>query len=101
MDAGELLHHLATLDLFVKPPEWEGAARYRRWAFESAALDLALRQAGRALHEMLELEPQPLRFVNSLGWGSSRRSSRCAAGWRALRCALQARRGGDLGARAR
>jgi hypothetical protein len=53
----------------VKPPEWEGAPRFRRWAFESAALDLALRQAGRALHEVLELEPQPLRFVNSLGLG--------------------------------
>src|ERR671917_554401 len=61
--------HLATLDLFVKPPEWEGALRWRRWAFESAALDLALRQAGRALHEVLELEPQLLRFVNSLGLG--------------------------------
>jgi hypothetical protein len=61
--------HLATLELFVKPPEWEGALRFRRWAFESAALDLALRQAGRALHEVLELEPQPLRFVNSLGLG--------------------------------
>ena len=61
--------HLATLDLFVKPPEWEAAPRYRRWAFESAALDLALRQAGRALHEVLALEPQPLRFVNSLGLG--------------------------------
>ena len=61
--------HLATLELFVKPPEWEGALRFRRWAFESAALDLVLRQAGRALHEVLELEPQPLRFVNSLGLG--------------------------------
>src|ERR687892_575816 len=64
-----LSDHLATLDLFVKPPEWEGAPRFRRWAFESAALDLALRQAGRALHEVLELEPQPPRFVNSLGLG--------------------------------
>ena len=54
--------HLATLDLFVKPPAWEGALRWRRWAFESAALDLALRQAGRALHEALELEAQPLRL---------------------------------------
>lgn len=61
--------HLATLDLFAKPPEWEGALRFRRWAFESSALDLALRQAGRALHEVLELEPRPLRFVNSLGLG--------------------------------
>jgi hypothetical protein len=61
--------HLATLDLFVEPPGWEAARRWRRWAFESAALDLALRQAGRALHEVLELEPQPVRFVNSLGLG--------------------------------
>jgi L-alanine-DL-glutamate epimerase-like enolase superfamily enzyme len=61
--------HLATLDLFVSPPEWEGALRFRRWAFESAALDLALRQAGRPLHEVLGLEAQPVRFVNSLGLG--------------------------------
>lgn len=61
--------HLATLELFVNPPEWAGALRFRRWAFESAALDLALRQAGRALHQVLELEPRPLRFVNSLGLG--------------------------------
>jgi hypothetical protein len=61
--------HLATLDLWPKPPEWEPARRFRNWAFESAALDLALRQAGRALHEVLGLAPQPVRFVNSLGLG--------------------------------
>jgi hypothetical protein len=61
--------HLATLDLFVKPPEWEAAPRFRRWAFESAALDLALRQAGRSLHDVVGLEPRPVRFVNSLGLG--------------------------------
>jgi hypothetical protein len=44
--------------------------RYRRWAFESAALDLALRQAGRSLAGALGLEPQPVRFVNSLGLGT-------------------------------
>jgi L-alanine-DL-glutamate epimerase-like enolase superfamily enzyme len=43
--------------------------RCRNWAFESAALDLALRQAGRPLHDVLGLEPQPVRFVNSLGLG--------------------------------
>jgi L-alanine-DL-glutamate epimerase-like enolase superfamily enzyme len=43
--------------------------RCRAWAFESAALDLALRQAGRPLHDVLGLEPQPVRFVNSLGLG--------------------------------
>jgi L-alanine-DL-glutamate epimerase-like enolase superfamily enzyme len=61
--------HLATLELWLEPPEWEAALHYRRWAFESAALDLALRQAGRSLHEVLGLDPQPVRFVNSLGLG--------------------------------
>jgi hypothetical protein len=60
---------LATLELFPQPPEWAAAVRFRNWAFESAALDLALRQAGRSLHEVLGLEPQPVRFVNSLGLG--------------------------------
>jgi hypothetical protein len=64
-----LCEHLATLDLWAEPPEWAAALRYRRWAFESAALDLALRQAGRSLHEALGLEPRPVRFVNSLGLG--------------------------------
>ncbi len=61
--------HLATLALWPEPPEWEGALRFRQWAFESAALDLALRQAGRSLHDVLGLEPAPVRFVNSLGLG--------------------------------
>jgi L-alanine-DL-glutamate epimerase-like enolase superfamily enzyme len=61
--------HLATLKLWPEPPEWHGALRFRQWAFESAALDLALRQAGRALHDVLGLKPQPVRFVNSLGLG--------------------------------
>ena len=38
---------------------------YRRWAFESAALDLALRQGGRSLGDALGREPRPLRFVSS------------------------------------
>src|SRR4051812_31244801 len=61
--------HLATLQLWPEPPEWEAALRYRNWAFESAALALALRQAGRSLHDVLGLEPQPVRFVNSLSLG--------------------------------
>ena len=47
------------------------AVRFRNWAFESAALDLALRQAGRALHDVPGIEPQPVRFVNSLGLGKA------------------------------
>ena len=61
--------HLATLALWPEPPEWDGALLWRQWAFESSALDLALRQAGRSLHDVLGLEPQPVRFVNSLGLG--------------------------------
>src|SRR6476619_6322172 len=60
---------LGGLALWPEPPEWDVALRFRNWAFESAALDLALRQAGRPLHDVLGLEPEPVRFVNSLGLG--------------------------------
>jgi hypothetical protein len=63
--------HIATLALWAEPQEWEVALRFRRWAFESAALDLALRQADRSLHDVLGLDPQPVRFVNSLGLGET------------------------------
>jgi hypothetical protein len=54
---------------------FEGLLDLRRWGFESAALDLALRQAGRALHEVLEREPRPVTFVvsTSLPEGSADR----------------------------
>src|SRR5581483_10237323 len=42
---------------------------YRRWTFHSAALDLALRQVGRPLHDALGREPAPLTFVVSLRLG--------------------------------
>jgi L-alanine-DL-glutamate epimerase-like enolase superfamily enzyme len=42
-----------------------GQTEYRRWAFESAALDLALRQAGLPLAEALGLKVHPVRFVVS------------------------------------
>jgi hypothetical protein len=61
--------HLAAHDLFPRPPQREVSARYRTWAYESAALDLGLRQAGSALHELLAREPQPVRFVVSLRLG--------------------------------
>ncbi len=59
------------LDLFPgSEPEYAEASRhYRRWAFESAALDLALRQAGTSLHEALGREPQPVNFVCSTRLG--------------------------------
>ena len=61
--------HLAGLELYAHAPREEVARRYRRWAYESAALDLALRQEGVALHTMLGREPQPLRFVASVRLG--------------------------------
>ena len=66
---GSFCAHLAELDQWPIPPQWDMARRWRNWAFESAALDLALNQAGRPLHELLGREPRPLRFVNSLGLG--------------------------------
>jgi hypothetical protein len=45
---------------------------YRRWGFESAALDLALRQAGLSLHEAVGRTPRPVRFVVSTGLGAER-----------------------------
>jgi hypothetical protein len=66
---GSFADHLATLEQWSTPPEYVFARLWRNWAYESAALDLALQQAGRALHEVLEREPRPLTFVNSLGLG--------------------------------
>jgi hypothetical protein len=47
-----------------------GQTEYRRWALESAALDLALRQAGLPLGEAIGATPQPLRFVVSTRLGN-------------------------------
>ena len=57
---------LEGLDLFPSPPERDVSRNYRRWAFESAALDLALRQAGKPLHEVLGRESRPVTFVVSM-----------------------------------
>ncbi|MBV9334564.1 MAG: hypothetical protein JO153_10600 [Solirubrobacterales bacterium] len=38
---------------------------FRRWAYESAALDLALRQTGMSLAQALGRPPRPVSFVNS------------------------------------
>src|SRR4051794_22208006 len=47
---GELSELIGGLDLFPAEPVRGDVSRlYRRWAFESAALDLALRQAGTTL----------------------------------------------------
>ena len=57
------------LDLFPADPVRDVSRLYRRWAFESAALDLALRQAGRSAAEALGREPRPVTFVVSLRLG--------------------------------
>jgi hypothetical protein len=66
---GSFCDRLMELDQWPVPPRWEMARRWRHWAFESAALDLALTQAGRPLHEVVGREPAPVTFVNSLGLG--------------------------------
>lgn len=61
-----LSRHLDGLDLFhAGAPVFPMSGDYRRWAYESAALDLALRQAGIPLHEALGRPPAPVRFVVS------------------------------------
>lgn len=64
---GEFCELIGSLDLFPVPPEREVSRLYRRWAFESAALDLALRQNGTNLPEALGREAHPLNFVASTG----------------------------------
>ena len=66
----EFSHALDALDLFPESAADPKAPLYRRWAFESAALDLALRQAGRSLAEVIGLTPSPVHFVVSLGLGT-------------------------------
>jgi L-alanine-DL-glutamate epimerase-like enolase superfamily enzyme len=57
---------LDELELFPRPPRRQDSLAHRRWAFESAALDLALRQAGVSLAEALGRVPAPVRFVVSM-----------------------------------
>jgi L-alanine-DL-glutamate epimerase-like enolase superfamily enzyme len=67
---GEFCELTDGLDLFPREPEHGEVSRlYRRWTFQSAALDLALRQAGTSLHTALGRQPRPLTFVVSLGLG--------------------------------
>ncbi len=68
---GELCDLVGELDLFASAaPEYPASRNYRRWAYESAALDLALRQNRLALWEVAERDPSPLRFVCSTRLGS-------------------------------
>ncbi|WP_254536177.1 hypothetical protein [Halomarina litorea] len=53
------------VELFPGHPQREDSRHYRRWAVESAALDLALRQADTSLAAALNRDPAPVRFVVS------------------------------------
>ena len=61
---------LESIELFAgRTPQYVASWEYRVWAYESAALDLALRQAGTTLHAALGREVRPLTFVNSMRLG--------------------------------
>jgi len=62
---GEFSAALDGLTLFSGEPKMAAAGDYRRWALESAALDLALRQNGVSFAEATDREYQPVRFVVS------------------------------------
>jgi L-alanine-DL-glutamate epimerase-like enolase superfamily enzyme len=63
---GEFCGMVGELDTFPVEPQRDVSRLYRRWAFESAALDLALRQTGKGLAEVVGREPRPVNFVASM-----------------------------------
>lgn len=62
---GSFCEHVEALELWPEPPRHAASVQYRMWGYESAALDLALRQAGTSLHGHLRRAPRPVRFVCS------------------------------------
>jgi hypothetical protein len=62
----EFSEFVGSLALFSAGLDQPAYLNYRRWGFESAALDLALRQARTSLADALQLEPHPVRYVASL-----------------------------------
>ncbi|WP_227356819.1 hypothetical protein [Haladaptatus salinisoli] len=65
----EFSTELTDRDLFPEGPSRDDFRHYRRWGFESAALDLALRQADTDLPTALDRSPSPVRFVVSTRLG--------------------------------
>ena len=61
----DLSRQLDELELWDGDPDNHTGQDHRRWAFESASLDLALRQNERGLGEALGREERPIRFVVS------------------------------------
>jgi len=71
---------LDDVDLFpTKEPEQPSAHHYRRWGIESAALDLALRQADTELASALGRERDPVSFVVSTRLGDPPTTDRVEA----------------------
>ena len=66
---GGFCAHLAGVKQWTEEPPWDLAHNWRNWAYESAALDLALRQAGTSIGDALGRAPRPVQFVNSFGLG--------------------------------
>ena len=62
---GSFSTSLDELTLFRGEPKMPASLDYRRWALESAALDLALRQNGISLADAVGGEARPVRFVVS------------------------------------
>lgn len=68
---GSFAEAVGQADLFpAGDPDHDVSRRYRRWAWESAALDLALRQADTDLATALDRTPLPVSFVSSARVGS-------------------------------
>jgi hypothetical protein len=63
---GEFCEFMGGVDTFPAEPQREVSRRYRRWAFEAAALDLALRQSGVGIAAALGREAGPVNFVCSM-----------------------------------
>jgi hypothetical protein len=63
---GEFCEFMSRVDTFPSEPQRDVSRRYRRWAFEAAALDLALRLSGTGIAEALGREPRPVSFVCSM-----------------------------------
>ncbi len=63
---GEFCEFIGGVDTFPAEPQRDVSRRYRRWGFESAALDLALRQAGVGIEQALGREAKPVTFVCSM-----------------------------------
>jgi hypothetical protein len=56
---------LDDVELFRGEPAMPASRDYRRWALESAALDLALRQSGVSLADAVGRDARPVRFAAS------------------------------------